>query len=248
MSKNGWEFIAPALKKEGLTFTHACIRIDDRFGQIAVGDLQGWLEQMTFLDDPSDSEWQDNPDPTPPGRTFNFAVWDSEGWVWYPTSYDGLARLGRRPALPTAWLRDHRNSIDEPDLVEIDRDFVGEIERIVAGGPEVTEIPVEYRWNSDVLEFDLERDSAYHVAREAMRNRIAALSAEIARIESEIVDVGVELSGLDYRDRDAIERAIEKYRIIKEVAEGLRQAEKGDFSQRTVREIAESVIREDSDE
>ncbi|WP_417585011.1 hypothetical protein [Pelagibacterium sp.] len=68
------------------------------------------------------------------------------------------------------------------------------------------------------VKFDQERDSAYHVAREGMRNRIAHLSAEIARLETEIVDVGVEMSALDYRDRDAIEAAIEKYRPVREEA------------------------------
>ena len=62
------------------------------------------------------------------------------------------------------------------------------------------------------LDFDPDRDTSYHVAREAMRHRIAHLSAEIARLERQVVDVGVEMSGLDYRDRDAIEKAIEKYR------------------------------------
>lgn len=212
MSKNGWEFIAQALEKDGLTFTHACVRIDDRFGQVPVAELRGWLEQMTFLDDPSDPAWQDNPDPTPPGRAFDFAIWDSEGWVWYPSSRDGVAYLGRRPALPTAWLRDYRNSIDEPGLVELERDIVGEIDQIVAGGPEVTEIPAEYRWNSDDVEFDLDRWASYEVAREAMRDRIATLSAEVARIENEIVDVGVEMGQLDSTDMDAIQTAIAKYR------------------------------------
>ncbi|AEQ52701.1 hypothetical protein [Pelagibacterium halotolerans] len=62
------------------------------------------------------------------------------------------------------------------------------------------------------VEFDSDRDTVYHVAREAMRYRIAELSAEIERLEREIVDVGVEMSGLDYQDRDAIEAAIDKYR------------------------------------
>ncbi|WP_417582950.1 hypothetical protein [Pelagibacterium sp.] len=64
---------------------------------------------------------------------------------------------------------------------------------------------------SEEVDFDLERDSAYHVAREVMRNRIATLSAKIDRLESEIVDVGVAMDALDYRDRDAIETAIERY-------------------------------------
>jgi hypothetical protein len=66
--------------------------------------------------------------------------------------------------------------------------------------------------DSEEVDFDFERDSAYHVARERMRNRIAHLSAEIERIENEIVDIGVEMDALDYRDRDAIEKALEKYR------------------------------------
>ncbi|WP_421949990.1 hypothetical protein [Pelagibacterium sp.] len=59
--------------------------------------------------------------------------------------------------------------------------------------------------------FDPKRDSAYYVAREMMRDRIAHLSAEIARLENEITDVGIEIDRLDYRDRDAIEAAIDKY-------------------------------------
>ncbi|WP_116654011.1 hypothetical protein [Pelagibacterium sediminicola] len=212
MSKTGWQFIAPALKKEGLNFTHACVRIDGHFGQVPVEDLRSWLEQMTFLDDPSDKEWQDNPDPTPPGRAFDFALWDNEGHVWYPSSHDGVAHLGSRPALPAAWLRDYRKSIDEPGLIEIERDFVGEIERIVAIGPEVTEIPEEYRWNSAEVDFDPDRDSAYHVAREAMRNHIAHLSAQVEKLENEIVETGVEMGELDSTDRDAIEATIAKYR------------------------------------
>lgn len=62
------------------------------------------------------------------------------------------------------------------------------------------------------VDFDLERDSAYHAARELMRNRIAHLSAEIEKLEGEIVDVGVEMSNLDYRDTNAIDATIERYR------------------------------------
>ena len=62
------------------------------------------------------------------------------------------------------------------------------------------------------VEFDLDRWASYEVAREAMRDRIATLSAEVARIENEIVDVGVEMGQLDSTDMDAIQTAIAKYR------------------------------------
>ncbi|QJR17596.1 hypothetical protein [Pelagibacterium halotolerans] len=104
MSKTGWEFIAP-LRRRGTEIIRACVRIDDEFAEIAVPNLQTALEQMRFFDEPDD-EWAEHPGPTPDGHIFDFAIWDADGFVWWPDSYDGLARLRRTPGAVEAWMRE----------------------------------------------------------------------------------------------------------------------------------------------
>ncbi|WP_332715802.1 hypothetical protein [Pelagibacterium mangrovi] len=113
------------------------------------------------------------------------------------------------------------SKVDEYERLAADtRNVLGQymvlegLPRRVIGVEELTDEEMQLIKEStvdDIVGFDPDRDTAYYVAREAMRNRIAELSAEIERLEREIVDVGVEMSGLDYQDRDAIEAAIDKY-------------------------------------
>ncbi|WP_417585013.1 hypothetical protein [Pelagibacterium sp.] len=104
MSKDGWEFIAP-LRRRGTEIIRACVRIDDDFGEIPISKLQRALEQMRFFDE-ANPEWIEHPGSTPPGRAFDFAIWDDEGFVWWPDSYEGLARLRLTPGTIEAWMKE----------------------------------------------------------------------------------------------------------------------------------------------
>ena len=111
MSKNGWEFLGPAWRR-GSRFVRACVRVNDVFREIPIAELQGWLERMTFFDEP-DSEWAETPGPTPPGCHFDFQVWAEDGRIWIVGDYDGLARLEWVSATPEAWLRHQEEAADD---------------------------------------------------------------------------------------------------------------------------------------
>lgn len=115
MPKNGWEFLERARRRD-VKFVHACIRIDDGFGEVPVEDLQSWLEKMEFFTDPHDPEWVG--DMTPGRREFSFQIWSEDGRLWFIDGNDGLAVLAWLPATPEAWLREKMMSY-ETELREL---------------------------------------------------------------------------------------------------------------------------------